>query len=201
MQLYHDFHQEYPHVQISNEYFRKVMRKLTKRRTIQTGAADCRLSDIPSVLTDRIIHKICYRNCYSIDEKPFNIKKLHVNSAVVPNNYKGQIYNPIHKLKNLRPVYLIACNSFHSIVLLVLSNEPYNICSLNGLISALVDMFPSHSPNVFFLIDNAKFHQVDDENKELTSLKNISISYTAPSTCFFDPIFFYCTTQVHFIIS
>lgn len=186
--MYEDFKKQNPNLQLSYEYFRLNMRKLTKKRTIKTGAADCRLDNIPSVLADRIFYKINYLNTYSVDEKPFNIRNLGINSAIVPKNFTGAIYKPVHNLKFIKPIYLIACITYKGIVFFALSNEPFTTISFNGFIEKLVGALPTHSQNSFLILDNAKFHQILPEIKDSMNQKNIFPSYTAPSTCFFDPI-------------
>lgn len=186
--LYAEFINIYPDCSVSYRQFVRISSQITKKKTIKTGAAECRISDIPTVIADRIYFGIRHNNVYSIDEKPFIPKKFSVNSVIVPKNYNSQVYKAIHNLKNLSPIYLIMATTYKGITLYALSDLPFSTISFNGFLLKLSSVLPIHHERCFVLIDNASFHDIDENVKESLMEKNLSITHTAPSTCFFDPI-------------
>ncbi|OHS95745.1 hypothetical protein TRFO_13709 [Tritrichomonas foetus] len=187
-QLYQQFLEMHHDVTISYSYFCEVAKTVTSKRTIRTGAADCNIKKLSAILIERSILKINYKNTFSIDEKPFIPKKFNLKSMYVPKNYKGGIYKPIFHSCNLPPLYIIVMINRYGIISYATSYEPFNTLTFNCFLMNNIELFGRNSERKYFLFDNATFHKLMDETKDLAATKNISFTYTSPNSCFLDPI-------------
>jgi hypothetical protein len=186
--LYALFPSDTSNQQISYEHFRIIMNEISKVKVVKTGGADCKLPQLAGVLVQRILSGVRAENTISIDEKCFILKNKIPWKIRCLKDHHFPIYLPIFKNLNIPPIYLICCISLEGIPLFALSNDPINTLTFNAFIYKL---FKSHgyqeSPK-FFLLDNAKFHQIETPVQEHIYSMNFLVTHTAPSTCLLNPI-------------
>jgi hypothetical protein len=156
---------------------------------IRSGAADCEIEHIPSVITERVFYHIGAWNTIAIDEKPMNMKKFAPNSyRILKRSKHGPVYKPIFKMMKQSHFYLVGAITCHGLLLFAISDVPYNTDSFNQFLINVTRSIPPDGVQRWLLIDNALFHAIDPVVQEILCDMKIGVTHTAPSTCFFDPI-------------
>jgi hypothetical protein len=184
-------------IDIDYSYFRVLVKKFGRKRTVRTGMVDCRLGDLPEVFIERAMWGICAENVIAVDEKPWLLRKVAPSSYWVGQGVAtSELYKPLHKLLNASPIYMICAVAKGGVVIYALSDKPYTIPLFNQFLLRLALAMPADGFYRWVLMDNASFHAIDEETLEAMGEVSLGVTHTAPSTCALDPIeefFGHCT--------
>jgi hypothetical protein len=177
-------------VKISREYFRRLIRRYGRKRTIRTGGADFDARNFPRVIAERALLGVVAWNSIAVDEKPFVVKKYARNSYwIAKDSQLGAIYRPLYRLlKQAGPIYLISAICVRGLVCFSLSDAPIHTDYFNDFLEGALAFVPQDGLQRFFVIDNASFHGIKRRTARLLGQAHVGISHTAPSSCFLNPI-------------
>jgi hypothetical protein len=128
-------------------------------------------------------------NVIAVDEKPWVVGKFAMRHVVVlKDDPTGPIFCPVHRALNMKPFYMISAITAYGVLAFDLLDEPLNITSFNAFLVHVARHVPRDGVRRFICMDNASFHKVDRAIHDILADANLAITYTAPSTCFLNPI-------------
>ena len=180
-------------IDCSYNYFAKIFGENTKVQVIKTGGVYCSHEDLVNVVVARAYHNVSINNTYAIDEKPLIPHKFTNTHVRVNKDHTGKASaKRVHGfdcLKSCKPVYIICCISSNCVVGYTLLNEPCDTITYNAFLVRLVARIKKREDSLqYLLMDNASFHEILDETKDIIFSKNLAITRTPPLGCFCDPI-------------
>lgn len=179
-------------LQPSYSQFQRVCKKETNIQNIKTGGVYAVTSEVISCLYCRSKYGINRFNTIAIDEKPFNFKKYAKVKVRKWKKVRGLI--PANQVKNtqckttINPIYALCAISINGIESLHLESQPYNITSFNEFLNDLEKKINFESENHFIIIDNASFHQIDEDIERRFMKKGYYFIRNPPRACFLNPI-------------
>ena len=177
---------------ISYNQFRIISNKVTKIQSIKTGGYFVRFNDFIDMTVARACNNIQKGNTICIDEKPFVPKKYRCRNLRIHISFTGKgtaaLVNTPDPLHNISPMYLLCAISHLKVVLYHISEIPIDSDIFNAFLWKLGDQFPQNSENLFFLCDNASFHNISEITQQYLNNNNCYITRTAKLGCFTNPI-------------
>ena len=180
-----EFEKKY-NVKISRSWFNELAKEFTHIKTVNTGAAEVKLSDVADLIVCRTLNRICVSNVWALDEKIFNPKQFVVKSVRVYKGYKGQVYKTLYSYLKTNPIYLLCCCAFDGIVGWIIQDTPIIAIRFNSFVVNLAKL--NNRSDRWLLFDNASIHEIDPTIHEILKEYHCNISYTAPCSCFTNPI-------------
>lgn len=191
-------------LEVSYNYFLKTTNKITKVQSIKTGGYYARFTDFIQMTVNRSFNFVRFDNTISIDEKPFVPKKFFNKNLRVHASFRGkataQFLQSTNPLKNLIPYYLLCAISCEKVVLFHINDNPINSQIFNSFIEKVSQEFPQNQRDIYFLFDNATFHNVDKKIEEDLNNNKIYITKTIKLGCFTNPIEeFFSLVQYYFL--
>jgi hypothetical protein len=174
---------------VSQAYFDRVTRECASKRVIKTGAADCKPEQIPAVIADRACFGIDAGNVVPCDEKPINMK-AYIARTIIMNKTspKRPVYRPLFKILKTSPIYIVCAITLAGVLCCALNDDPYNTLTFNAFLVHLVSAIHRDGTRRWLLLDNASFHGISEVVKEMMGAVGLGVTFTAPSTCFLNPI-------------
>lgn len=172
--------------QISKSWFNQLANEYSETRTVRTGAAEVRNHDICMLHLSRAFHRVSISNVWAIDEKIFHPKRFILKSVRVSRGYHGPIYKTLFSNLKLQPFYLLCAVGYNGIVGWILEEEPIETTRFSGFLVNIARM--NKRKDRWLVFDNATFHKATEIVHPELEKHNCSISFTAPCSCFTNPI-------------